>query len=114
MLKPPPKNSRENIKKLLINLQEKICIGLEELDGKSKFNEESWERPEGGGGKSRVLKNGHIFEQAGVNFSEVTHCKSLAIAHHSPSRTDKQLQEHSNNLKSDKVFFAYQGLSHKL
>tara|TARA_B100000965_G_scaffold50378_1_gene37073 strand:+ start:1215 stop:2243 length:1029 start_codon:yes stop_codon:yes gene_type:complete len=71
MLKTPPQNSRENIKNLLINLQEKICKGLESLDGKSKFAEESWIRPEGGGGKSRVLKNGDIFEQAGVNFSEV-------------------------------------------
>ena len=71
MLKTPPKNSRENIKNLLINLQEKICKGLEDLDEKSRFNEESWIRPEGGGGKSRVLKRGNVFEQAGVNFSEV-------------------------------------------
>ena len=71
MLKRPPRNSRENIKNLLLNLQEKICKGLETLDGKSRFTEESWIRPEGGGGKSRVLKNGDIFEQAGVNFSEV-------------------------------------------
>ena len=71
MLKSPPRNSRENIKNLLLNLQEKICKGLETLDGKSRFAEESWIRPEGGGGKSRVLKNGDIFEQAGVNFSEV-------------------------------------------
>ena len=41
MLKTPPQNSRENIKNLLINLQEKICKGLESLDGKSKFAEES-------------------------------------------------------------------------
>ncbi|MBK16440.1 MAG: oxygen-dependent coproporphyrinogen oxidase [Prochlorococcus sp. SP3034] len=71
MLKTPPYNSRENIKNLLLSLQEKICKGLEALDGKSRFNEESWLRPEGGGGKSRVLKNGDVFEQAGVNFSEV-------------------------------------------
>ena len=71
MIKTPPNNSRDNIKNLLLELQEKICVRLEELDEKSKFNEESWIRPEGGGGKSRVLKNGNIFEQAGVNFSEV-------------------------------------------
>ena len=76
MLKTPPKNSRENIKSLLLDLQEKICAELEALDEKSRFNEESWIRPEGGGGKSRVLKNGNIFEQAGVNFSEV-HGKEL-------------------------------------
>ena len=71
MIKTPPNNSRDNIKNLLLELQEKICVRLEELDEKSRFNEESWIRPEGGGGKSRVLKNGNIFEQAGVNFSEV-------------------------------------------
>ena len=71
MSKEPPKNSREKTKNLLLNLQDNICKGLENVDGKAKFTEESWLREEGGGGRSRVLKNGSIFEQAGVNFSEV-------------------------------------------
>ena len=71
MLKEPPKNSREKTKNLLLTLQDKICSGLENVDGKGKFTEESWLREEGGGGRARVLKNGSIFEQAGVNFSEV-------------------------------------------
>ena len=71
MLNKPPLNSREKAKKLLITLQEKICKELEMIDGEEKFIEESWLRPEGGGGKSRILKNGSVFEQAGVNFSEV-------------------------------------------
>jgi len=71
MSNEPPLKSREKTKNLLINLQEQICNGLERIDGKGKFIEESWLRPEGGGGKSRVLKDGVIFEQAGVNFSEV-------------------------------------------
>ena len=71
MLTAPPKDSRSRAKSLLMNLQEKICNKLEILDGKELFKEESWIRPEGGGGRSRVLKNGKIFEQAGVNFSEV-------------------------------------------
>ena len=71
MTNKPPQKSRERVKKLLLNLQENICNGLEKLDGKEKFNRESWLRPEGGGGISKVLKNGLIFEQAGVNFSEV-------------------------------------------
>ena len=71
MLKEPPKNSREKTKNLLLNIQDKICSGLENVDGKGKFTEESWLRDEGGGGRSRVLKNGSIFEQAGVNFSDV-------------------------------------------
>ncbi len=76
MSKEPPKNSREKTKNLLLNLQDNICKGLENIDGKARFTEESWLREEGGGGRSRVLKKGSIFEQAGVNFSEV-HGKEL-------------------------------------
>ena len=67
----PAKNSRSRAKELVLGLQDEICTGLETIDGEGKFSEESWERPEGGGGRSRVLKNGKIFEQGGVNFSEV-------------------------------------------
>lgn len=56
---------------MLKQLQDNICQGLEALDGEAKFQEESWERPEGGGGRSRVMKQGAVFEQGGVNFSEV-------------------------------------------
>lgn len=52
-------------------LQDRICAGLEAADGKTKFREDSWERPGGGGGRSRVLEDGGVFEKAGVNFSEV-------------------------------------------
>ena len=54
-----------------MGLQDEICAGLEALDGEGRFNEESWERPEGGGGRSRVMREGRVFEQGGVNFSEV-------------------------------------------
>ena len=67
----PPKGSRDKARKLVLGLQDEICQGLEKLDGKGQFQEESWDRPEGGGGKSRVMREGEIFEQAGVNFSEV-------------------------------------------
>jgi coproporphyrinogen III oxidase len=40
-------------------------------DGENQFIEDSWKRPEGGGGRSRVIKQGRVFEQGGVNFSEV-------------------------------------------
>ena len=53
-------------------LQEKITASLEHIDGKSKFREDVWDRPEGGGGKSRVLENGRVFEKAGVNISAVS------------------------------------------
>ena len=53
------------------SLQDEICQKLTELDGKSTFLEESWERDEGGGGRSRVMKSGALLEQGGVNFSEI-------------------------------------------
>jgi coproporphyrinogen III oxidase len=52
-------------------LQDNICAGLEALDGEGNFQEDSWVREEGGGGRSRVIKAGGVFEQGGVNFSEV-------------------------------------------
>jgi coproporphyrinogen III oxidase len=67
----PPSNSRERVSQFLKGLQDSICQGLEQLDGVGKFQEDSWERIEGGGGRSRVLKEGAVFEQGGVNFSEV-------------------------------------------
>lgn len=68
------------VKAFLLDLQNKICIGLTALDNKAHFAEEQWERAEGGGGQSRVLTNGHVFEQAGVNFSHVTGASMPASA----------------------------------
>ena len=51
--------------------QDAITGALEVLDGGGRFTEDRWERPGGGGGASRVLEDGSIFERAGVNFSEV-------------------------------------------
>jgi coproporphyrinogen III oxidase len=53
------------------DLQDRICTGLADLDGGPGFREDTWERPGGGGGRSRVLQEGGVFEKAGVNFSEV-------------------------------------------
>jgi len=52
-------------------LQDRITAGLEELDAQARFREDSWKREGGGGGRSRILTDGGIFEKAGVNFSEV-------------------------------------------
>ena len=67
----PPADSKERVSKFMKQLQDEICTGLEELDGEGKFREDSWERPEGGGGRSRILTEGALLEQGGVNFSEV-------------------------------------------
>ncbi len=55
----------------LRSLQDRICNELERLDGHARFRHDRWERAEGGGGESRVLRGGAVFEQAGVNFSHV-------------------------------------------
>ncbi|WDE05349.1 oxygen-dependent coproporphyrinogen oxidase [Thalassomonas viridans] len=55
----------------LKSLQDSICQSLAQADGKENFIEDSWQREEGGGGRSRVLTGGAVFEQAGVNFSHV-------------------------------------------
>ena len=56
----------------LTSLQDKICAALEVADGSGKFIEDNWQREEGGGGRTRVLTNGTVIEQGGVNFSRVS------------------------------------------
>jgi len=53
-------------------LQDKICLALEQADGSAHFIEDNWQRKEGGGGRTRVMTNGTIIEQGGVNFSVVS------------------------------------------
>ena len=57
--------------KYIHHLQDSITQKIEEIDGKATFQEDLWERPEGGGGRTRVLENGAIFEKGGVNISGV-------------------------------------------
>lgn len=54
----------------LLDLQDRICVALTKLDG-AAFREDTWTREEGGGGRSRVLEDGVLFEKAGINFSKV-------------------------------------------
>jgi coproporphyrinogen III oxidase len=67
----PPADSRERVSTWLKSLQDNICTGLEAVDGLGTFKQDAWDRPEGGGGRSRVMRDGNVFEQGGVNFSEV-------------------------------------------
>jgi coproporphyrinogen III oxidase len=55
----------------LLDLQNRICQALENLDAEKSFIEDTWKREEGGGGRSRVLEEGAVFEKAGINFSHV-------------------------------------------
>ena len=59
------------VKAYLLALQDDICRQLEAEDGQATFMEETWERPTGGGGRTRVLSEGAVIEQGGVNFSHV-------------------------------------------
>ncbi|GAB50835.1 oxygen-dependent coproporphyrinogen oxidase [Atlantibacter hermannii] len=59
------------VKQFLLGLQDHICQQLSAVDGAS-FIEDNWQRDAGGGGRSRVLRDGNVFEQAGVNFSHVS------------------------------------------
>ena len=62
---------RNSIANSFKELQNKICEQLQVADGGGKFLEDDWERPGGGGGRTRVIQDGSIFEKGGVNFSEV-------------------------------------------
>ncbi len=71
---------KHQVKAFLMALQDSICAELAAADGAASFAEESWDRAEGGGGRSRVLTHGAVFEQAGVNFSHVFGDKMPASA----------------------------------
>jgi coproporphyrinogen III oxidase len=62
---------KENWIEYVHELQNRIGLALEQADGKARFIEDLWERPEGGGGKTRVISNGNVFEKGGVNTSVV-------------------------------------------
>lgn len=63
--------SLQAVKDYLLGLQDRICEELAEEDGGATFREDSWDREQGGGGRSRVLENGAVIEKGGVNFSHV-------------------------------------------
>jgi coproporphyrinogen III oxidase len=66
----PSNPDLDSVKNYLLSLQDNICNALTNEDGQV-FTEDAWERPGGGGGRSRVLEQGAVFEKAGVNFSHV-------------------------------------------
>lgn len=65
-------NDINQVKNYLLNLQDRICAALETQEPEARFVEDAWQREEGGGGRTRVLANGQVFEQGGVNFSHVS------------------------------------------
>ncbi|KAL4311550.1 hypothetical protein GQ457_01G051980 [Hibiscus cannabinus] len=62
---------RSRFQRMILEVQDNVCAALEAVDGAGKFKEDAWTRPGGGGGISRVLQDGAVFEKAGVNISVV-------------------------------------------
>ena len=62
---------KEKFYSYIQQLQDTICNNLEEIDQKAKFKEDLWNREQGGGGRTRVIENGNVFEKGGVNISKV-------------------------------------------
>ena len=71
--------TRDQFVNYIHTLQDAICSGLEAEDGLATFVEDKWDRPEGGGGKTRVISNGNVFEKGGVNTSVVHGALPLAM-----------------------------------
>ncbi|RNF51641.1 oxygen-dependent coproporphyrinogen oxidase [Marinomonas hwangdonensis] len=61
----------EAVKDYLLSLQDHICASLETMEPEIRFKEDAWDRPNGGGGRTRVIAGGEIIEKGGVNFSHV-------------------------------------------
>ncbi|MBK5940784.1 oxygen-dependent coproporphyrinogen oxidase [Halochromatium roseum] len=67
----PDQPDTEAVEHYLLDLQDRICQALEAEDGAGVFREDAWTRPGGGGGRSRILEDGTLFEKGGINFSHV-------------------------------------------
>jgi coproporphyrinogen III oxidase len=94
MIKPI---NKEAVKSFLMTLQDKICAELEALDDKASFKEDEWHREPGerlgGGGRSRVMTGGSVFEQGGVNFSHVTgRAMPASATAHRPELAGRQFE----------------------
>ncbi|WP_108817179.1 oxygen-dependent coproporphyrinogen oxidase, partial [Xanthomonas fragariae] len=65
-------NEFDRVRDYLTSLQDRICAAVEAADGQARFAEDLWQREEGGGGRTRILRDGAVFEQAGIGFSDVS------------------------------------------
>ncbi len=73
---------KESFIQFIHTLQDDICTALEKIDGKATFQEDTWQRQGGGGGKSRIMRGGNVFEKGGVNTSVVHGQLPQAMAQH--------------------------------
>jgi coproporphyrinogen III oxidase len=83
----------EAVSRYLLKLQDNICQALEQVDQQNIFREDQWTREEGGGGRSRVMEEGAVFEKAGINFSHVQGARLPASATaHRPELAGRSFQ----------------------
>jgi len=68
----PRMDDFDRVRQYLTGLQDRICAAIEAVDGGARFVEDAWTRDEGGGGRTRILRDGAVFEQAGIGFSDVS------------------------------------------
>jgi len=68
----PRMDDFDRVRHYLTSLQDRICAAIEAVDGGARFVEDVWTREEGGGGRTRILRDGAVFEQAGIGFSDVS------------------------------------------
>jgi coproporphyrinogen III oxidase len=71
----PRMDDFDRVRHYLTDLQDRICAAIETVDGSARFVEDNWIREEGGGGRTRILRDGAVFEQAGIGFSDVSGTK---------------------------------------
>lgn len=79
-------NEFDHVRDFLTDLQDRICAAVEDADGKARFAEDLWKREEGGGGRTRILRDGAVFEQAGIGFSDVSGTRLPPSASAHPAR----------------------------
>jgi len=65
------RKTKEEIAEIYQQMQNHICEGIAAADGKGYFEEDQWNRPEGGGGRTRIFRDGEIIEKGGIAFSAV-------------------------------------------
>lgn len=86
-------NAISEIKNFLLRLQDEICTAIADEDGAKQFQQDEWLRPEGGGGRTRVLEQGKVIEKSGVNFSHVYGANLPASAtSHRPELSGRNFQ----------------------
>ena len=97
--------NKETISDWLRNLQDSICSALEQADGGAKFAEENWTREEGGGGRTRIIKEGNVIEKGGVLFSAVSgDAPDFLFKESAHSASPKAAQKEMENITKPQFF----------